>query len=182
MKAILSHPCAFQRCERIAFRNLEISKGKEREARTCNFFNKTEYRLRGLTRCKKKKKKKTTNEKRFPSADTVSVVLLSEINKSPGSRYKVGAHNLTCTPGESREEDNASSRTAIPMHASCLHESGGWRWKERTRELNGVLVRAVGSSGSTARRRLPARFSIGRTRDSGAGRACNDVKERGKRR
>lgn len=25
---------------------------------------------------------------------------------------------------------------------------------------------------------LPARFSIGRTRDSGAGRACNDVKEK----
>lgn len=66
-------------------------------------------------------------------------------------------------------------------HASCLRESGGWRWKERARELNGVLVRAVGSSGSTARRRLPVRFSIGRTRDSGAGRACNDVEERGKR-
>lgn len=47
------------------------------------------------------------------------------------------------------------------------------------RELNGVLVRAVGSSGSTARRRLPARFSIGRTRDSGAGRALE--RHRGKR-
>lgn len=47
------------------------------------------------------------------------------------------------------------------------------------RELNGVLVRAVGSSGSTARRRLPARFSIGRMRDSGAGRALE--RRRGKR-
>lgn len=51
--------------------------------------------------------------------------------------------------------------------------------KERVRELNGVLVRAVGSSGSTARRRLRDPPSSSSARDSGAGRACNDV--RGKR-
>lgn len=49
------------------------------------------------------------------------------------------------------------------LHASivsvCLRESSGWRWKERARELNGVLVRAVGSSGSMARRRLCLRDS-----------------------
>lgn len=87
MKAILSHLYAFQKCKRIAFQNLEISLLKvKKERRTYNFFNKTGYHLRDLTRCK--------NEKRFPSADIISVVLLSKINKSPGSRYKVG-HNLT---------------------------------------------------------------------------------------